>query len=387
MIGLVEPLSPPPLLDDLRVLDLSATLPGPFCTQLLADLGAHVIRVESPAGDFLRSLPSRMYEAANRNKRSLVLNLHDPAHLAAMHRVATTVDVVVEGFRPGVADRLGIGFEQLKALNDRLVYCSISGFGQEGPERNAPGHDLIYLAAAGLLDFSGHWLERGRRAGAPVSDLAAAAYAAVAILAALHGRATRKAATYIDLAITDVAMALTSVRAGPRFDLRGEERLHLFPANELFTAADGVCLAVAAVEEHFWAGLRDVVGLRDPRINSPDFATNELRWRHGNRLVAVLEEVFATESSTVWLTELRAVDVPVQPVLSAEEAMAAAEQRQRQIVVESDGIRHVPFPARRDGAPMAVPPRAAPALGADTAEVLRECGVPEETLARILAES
>jgi crotonobetainyl-CoA:carnitine CoA-transferase CaiB-like acyl-CoA transferase len=371
-------------LSDVRVLDASLLLPGPFCGQILADLGADVIHLEPPQGDFTRGTSTRMHEVANRNKRSLVLNLREEAHREAFGAVAAGVDVVLEGFRPGVAERLGIDYERVRARNPGVVYCSISGFGQDGPLRTAPGHDVIYLAAAGALEYSGHWHEDPRRMGLPVSDLATSAYAAVAILAALHRRGAGGPGCYIDLAITDVAMALTTVRAGPDFDAHGQDRRHLYPANELFTAADGVVLAVAAVEPHFWDGLRAVIGEREPAIHDARFDDDQGRHRHGDELFALLARVVAQEPAAVWLRELAARDVPVQPVLSPPEAAAAALARGRDVVVDRDGQRHVPFPALADGRPMASVRSTAPELGADTEAILREAGLDDAELARIL---
>jgi CoA:oxalate CoA-transferase len=246
-------------LADIEVLDLSPLLPGPFCGQLLANLGANVIRLEPPGGDWTRSVPNDAFVVANRGKRSLVLDLKEPRAQKALAKVAAGVDVVLEGFRPGVARRLGADRATLSADNPGLVYCSISGFGQAGPDAQRPGHDVVYLAAGGALDYSGHWGAPAARAGVPASDLAAANYAAIAILAALHERAVTGAGCHLDVSLTDVALSLASVRAGSQLAIRGETNLHLFPTNDLFEAADGVVLAIAAVEENFWRGLREVI--------------------------------------------------------------------------------------------------------------------------------
>src|SRR4051812_753402 len=195
---------------DIRVLDLSQLLPGPFCTQILADLGAAVVKVEPPDGDPARGMPSDLFATANRNKASVDLDLKAPADRNACLRLAAASDVVVEGFRPGVVERLGVGYEDVRARNPGVVYCSISGFGRTGPRRDRPGHDANYLAASGALAYSGHWSEVPRRSGLPIADLAASCYGAIAILAALHERARTGLGGHIDLAMADAAMAFAS---------------------------------------------------------------------------------------------------------------------------------------------------------------------------------
>ena len=178
-------MSSTPLLDGLKIVDFSALLPGPYGTVLLADLGADVIKVEPPTGDMLRHLPFDMVRVANRNKRSLVLDLKNAAAREVAGRLAAWADIVVEGSRPGVAERMGIGPERLRAIHPKLVYCSISGFGQTGPWRLRAGHDISYLAASGALAYPGSATDtRPRRSGLPVSDLAGSLYFAVAALAA-----------------------------------------------------------------------------------------------------------------------------------------------------------------------------------------------------------
>ena len=207
----------PGLLTGLRVLDFTALLPGPFGTVILADLGADVIKVEPPGGEFGRRFPTQMFPVANRNKRSLCIDLKDPASRPLVQRLAEWADIAVEGFRPGVADRLGIGAAALRAIKPGLVYASLSGYGQTGPWRDEPGHDFNYLAAAGALSLKGHWADaEPHRSGLPVADLAGACYLAIAVLAAvLRARASGEGAT-LDLSLFEASHVLHHGADGPR---------------------------------------------------------------------------------------------------------------------------------------------------------------------------
>src|SRR3954467_752618 len=173
-------------LDGVRVVDFSMFVPGPFSTAILADLGADVIKVEPPRGDPGRSYVPVQFETENRNKRSVVVNLKDPQAADIVARLAAHTQVVIEGFRPGGAKRLGIDYETLRRHNARLLYCSISGYGQTGPWRERPGHDVNYVAAPGGLAFPGQWLKAPARSPVRVADMAGGAFAEVAVLAALR---------------------------------------------------------------------------------------------------------------------------------------------------------------------------------------------------------
>lgn len=353
------------------MLDLSVTLPGPFSTQALADLGADVIKVESPAGDMTRASSTGLFSVSNRNKRSVVLDLKSKEGVAVCLDLASRSDVFVEGFRPGVVARLGVGYEQVRGVKPDIVYCSISGYGQTGPKALAPGHDVNYLAASGALSYSGRWGRTGpQRPALPVADLSAALYATVSILAALRRRDATGAGAYIDIALADCAMALASTRGGPSQSIRDTDRLHLFPTNDLFTCADGQVLSLGVVEEHFWHSLRNAADPCEPRLADPKFASEALRRRHGDELSQVLQEMFATASADEWLRRFEGIDIPVQKVLTLDEAVQTPQVTHRRIVQELDGQRHVMFPALWNGMPVAHLRRNGPALGAHTDEVL-----------------
>lgn len=357
----------------LRVLDLSVTLPGPFGTQALADLGADIVKVESPAGDMTRASSTGLFPVSNRNKRSVVLDLKTKGGVAACLDLARRSDVFVEGFRPGVVARLGVGYEQVRAVKADIVYCSISGYGQTGPKALAPGHDVNYLAASGALSYSGRWRRTGpQRPALPVADLSAALYATVSILAALRRRDVTGEGAYIDIALADCAMAMASARGGPNQSIRDADRLHLYPTNDLFACAGGQVLSLGVVEEHFWQALCKAAGSHEPRLADPKFASEALRRRHGDELSQVLEEMFATATADEWLRRFEGADIPVQKVLTLDEAVQAPQVRHRGIVQELDGQRHVMFPAVWNGQPVGQLRRNGPALGAHTEEVLAQ---------------
>jgi crotonobetainyl-CoA:carnitine CoA-transferase CaiB-like acyl-CoA transferase len=375
-------------LGGVRVLDLSLLLPGPFATQMLADLGADVIKVEPPRGDATRTQrPNDLFPIANRNKRSVSLDLKDEVSRAACLRIAATSDVVIEGFRPGVVDRLGMSYEDVRRVRSDIIYCSISGHGQNGPLRDRPGHDGTYLAISGALSYSGHWLEPPRRSGIPVGDLGSSAFAVISILAALHERAITGRGAYLDVAMADAATALATFRAGSRLDLAASERGHLLPTNDLFVASDGTVIAIAAVEEHFWDGLRRVISAHEPAILDQRFDDHEGRRVHGDELKKMLDAVIATRPGAEWMEAFADHDVPAQPVLTVPEALETGQARARGLVVESGDQRHYGFPVLRDGRPMGRLRTTAPGLGEHTAEILAEVGCAEDQIEHALARA
>ncbi|MFN2581930.1 MAG: CaiB/BaiF CoA transferase family protein, partial [Candidatus Dormibacteria bacterium] len=261
-------------LDDVRILDLSRLLPGPFCSLILADLGADVIKVEdTSAGDYLRWMPplageySAMFHALNRNKRSVSLDLKRPEGRDAFLQVAESADVVLESFRPGVMERLGLGYDTLHARNPRLILCSISGYGQDGPYRERAGHDLNYASLAGVLSIDG--VEDGLPAMPPlqVADLGGGAlHAAVAILAALHQRARTGEGQWCDIAMLDGLISWMAPHAATYFatgDVPAPHSLILngrHPCYRMYRCADGA-VSVAALEQKFWDALVRALGL------------------------------------------------------------------------------------------------------------------------------
>jgi CoA:oxalate CoA-transferase len=366
-------------LRDVRVLDFSALLPGPFATLALADLGADVVKVEPPEGDFARRMPSALFRMANRNKRSLTLDLKHPDAKAIVARLTNWADVAIEGFRPGVADRLGIGAAALREINPRLIYCSLSGYGQTGPERLVPGHDLNYLCAAGAMAISGHWGEAPRRSAIPVADLAGGSYAAIAILSELHERQSTGQGRALDLSLTEAAMSFAAIRHG--LDLDEPIQEHLWPTNDLFETADGRHVALGIVEEHFWRNF--VTAARDvaPDLEGEIYASEPSRRRHGDKVIARMREVMRMRDAADWIERLARADAPAQLAMTPAQATRREGIVERGMVMAIRGERHIPFPVRVDGERGAALRNISPPTGAHTAAVLGEIGYAPDEIA------
>lgn len=368
-------------LEGLRVLDFSLLLPGPFATVTLADLGADVLKIEPPAGDHARRMAGPMHAMANRNKRVLAVDLKNPAARPLIARLARWADVAVEGFRPGVARRLCIDHAALSAINPRLVYCSISGYGQDGPARDAPGHDLNYLAASGALMFPGQWHGVAVRPGIPVADLAGGSFAVIAILAALHERQRSGRGTYLDLALADAALAFCAARHG--LDATGPSRAHLYPTNDVFDAADGRRLALAIVEPHFWSRFVAATADLAPDFAQPAWTEEASRLADGDALHHRIAEVLISRPSAEWLARFARHDVPAQLVLSPAEAGQTPQAQARELVMERAGERHLPFPVRANGRRGARLERTAGPVGAHAGEILEQLGLSRDDIAAL----
>jgi crotonobetainyl-CoA:carnitine CoA-transferase CaiB-like acyl-CoA transferase len=371
----------------LRVLDLTRLLPGGYATLLLADMGADVVKIEEPGrGDYIRWTPplvgdlSASHIALNRNKRSVTLNLKTDAGKELFTKLVPAFDVVIESFRPGVMDRLGVGWETLRTLNPRLVYCAITGYGQDGPRSQVAGHDANYIGYAGVLSIIG---EEGRRPvvpGVQIGDLAGGGMAAViSILMALYRRAETGAGDYCDVSMMDGAMSWLSIHAA-QFVATGtrpeRERMHLsgaYPCYRVYPAADG-WITVGALEPQFWAALCRAIG-REGLLDDA-FAMGERR----DEVIRELDALFATRTRAEWMAALEGLDVCVGPVNDFDEAFADPQIRHRAMLVDGDleGVgewTHVGNPVRLSGSPGDVTRRPPPRLGEHTDEVLHEIGL------------
>ena len=376
------------LFDGVRVLDLSRMLAGPYGSQLLADLGAEVIKIEEPDGGdpvrgmgppFLPGGESAYFLAINRSKKSVALNLTKEAGREVFYDLVRRSDVVLENFRPGVMERLGCGWAKLWSLNQRLVVCSISAYGQEGPYRDRPAFDLSLQAMGGAMSLTG---EPGRapvRMGLPVADLAGGLFGALAVAGALLRRERTGEGARIDLSLLDCQVSLLTYVA-QYFWADGRVPGPLGSAHAS-VAPYGACatrdghLVVAVFTEKFWGGFCKALG-RPEWERDPRFLTNRDRVANRAALMPLVEAELATRTTADWLARLEAEGVPAAPIQSVDRVLDDVQIRQRGMVVEMDHPVHgrVPTlgtPLKVDGAmglSVAPPPR----LGEHTDRVLRE---------------
>ena len=360
-------------LEGIRVLDLSRLLPGPYLTQLIADLGAEVIKVETPlAGDYSRlALPEmglgKMYETVNQSKKSLAINYRNARGRELFLELAKTADVVLEGFRPTIADKYGIGYEAVRAVKPDIVYCSLSGYGQEGPYKQRAGHDYNYMSVGGAFGLNGRRGERPVPYGLPVADLSGGMLAAIAILGALVARERGGQGMYLDMALLDgviswmTPLALSAYFSGLEVGAGTHPLLGGRAFFNIYEAADGEYLTLAAIEPHFWGDFCKTIGRSDLIERQFDPA-----------LGPEMETIFKQKTRAEWLALFADNDACVEPVNTIEEMLADPQVQARGHVCMEDGKpvgMRSPFVfARKERSP-------APTLGADTRDLLQEIGV------------
>ncbi len=374
-------------LKHIRILDLTTFLSGPYCTQVLGDLGAEVIKVEHPDGDLTRTLPphfvgedSAYYLSTNRNKKSIVVNLKQPAGQQLVADIAVQCDVLIENYRPGVAARLGIDYTALAARHPGLVWCSLSGFGQDGPYRDLPAYDMVIQALSGIMSLTGESGRPGVRTGIPLSDLVGGLYAAIAILAALQERTQSGAGQKIDISLLDCVTSMLSYQGVyhlvsgiiPGRQGRGHDSI---PTYRTFTAADGNDVTVTANTERMWRALCQAVD-RPDLVEDPRFVTLDVRHVNREALWTILEAQFRTRSANDWVERLRAADIPAATVNTVDRTLNDPHVLHREMVLTLEGPDQQPV--RLLGNPIKYTRsnrqqhRYPPTLGQDTEAVLRD---------------
>lgn len=364
------------MLDGIRIISLAQQYPGPYCTMLLADLGADVILIEQPEGGDPGRGPDGMrpfFAALNRNKRSLTLNLKSPEGAGVLWRLLDSADALLEGFRPGVMERLGFGHEAVLKRRPTLAYVSISGYGQDGPDRLLPGHDLSYQGRAGLLgDVAA---ADARRGGLAIADLSSAMFAGVGTLAALVSSLRNGVGHHVDVSMTEGLVSwhntiLEAVLNGQDLTIGTNE-----PGYGVFACGDGGRITLSiAFEDHFWRALCGSLGWDGPdtALSGPE------RQRDRDRLRAAIAAELLTRPAAAWLTRLKSAGVPCGSVSNYEEVTRDEQFVTRELFVrgpgEAGGDRwFVANPLRIDGCRPPVR-RPAPALGVDTVDILNEAG-------------
>ena len=358
-----------------RVVDFSMFVPGPFCSAIFADLGAEVIKVEAPRGDPGRSYVPVQFRTENRNKRSIAVDLKNPSSKKVIEKLVGNADVVVEGFRPGVAKRLSIDFESIQRYNPKIIYCSISGYGQTGPWRERPGHDVNYVAAAGGLAYPGQWLQPPARSSLPVADMAGGSFAAIAILSALHERNLSGKGKYLDVSLFEAGFFWAAMRHGLEPDV--DPRAHIFPVNDVFECKDGKRLTLGILEEHFWDNFRKAV----PGFEDDAYSSDQKRRANGDALSKKLSETMKKRTSAEWIALLEANDIPVD--LCVTPAEAAVNNRQL-IERKASTNGYATFPVFADGKRGGALRAGVPKLGEHSREILVELGLDDADIADLI---
>ncbi len=380
-------MSTPSALDGVKVLDFTRVLAGPYATMLLGDLGAEIIKVEPPQGDESRSWPpmlaggqSGYFMALNRNKKSIRLNLKDERAVTIARNLASRVDVVVENFTPGVTSKLGIDFATLKENHPDLIYCSISGFGQDGPYRNKKAYDPIIQGMTGLMSITG---ERGRspvKVGIPITDLVAANKAVIAILAAYVHRLKTGIGQYIDVALYDGMISMLTIMAMDYFasglppERWGLDHIHRVPARA-FETADAKYVQVAATSDNMYPVFCRLLGLEALAFD-PRFDTNAKRVANRKQLMPLLEKKMRRKTLTEWLNLFEKEGIPCGPILDLKEVFDDANIAARNLLLSVEhpvegAVSLLGFPYKLSE----TPPRTRfhpPLLGEQTAELLTE---------------
>ncbi|MCL5982575.1 MAG: CoA transferase [Firmicutes bacterium] len=374
------------LLKGIRVLDLTRLYPGPFCTMLLADMGAEVIKVESPSeGDYMRLMGpmdgelSLYFRLLNRNKKSMTLNLKKQEGVELFLRLAREADVVVEGFRPGVVEALGIGYQAVQSANPEIIYCSISGYGQDGPYRERAGHDINYIALAGILGLT------GSKEGPPVvpsvqiGDVGGGSQMAVmSILAALLARFRGGGGRYLDVAMLDGLVAWLPLAAAELFAGRSAERGGMMlnggvACYGVYRTADDGYMSLGALEPKFWAEFCRAVGRED--LAAQQYQPDQ------KSLQQEVAAIFSSRSRREWEEIFGPVDACCEPVLGLAEAFAHLQSQARGLL----GSQVLAFPVKISGQDRR-PDGPSPCLGQHTQEVLRAACYTEQEIALLVSQ-
>ncbi len=377
-------------LEGIRVLDLTRALAGPFCTLMLGDNGADVIKVEIPgSGDDTRKWgppfigeESAYYLSINRNKRSLTLNLQDAQAQEVFMKLAKDIDVVVENFTPGVMGRFGLDYDAVKAVNPKVVYCSISGFGQDGPYRNRPAYDQIMQGVGGLMSITGEPDGEPQKIGIAVTDIGAGMWSAFAIMAALHYREKSGEGQYIDISMLDAQVAWLTYQAA-FFFANGEAPKRMGAAHptlvpyQAFMCKDGKYINVAVGSERIWERFCQGMGLEDLK-DRPDYATNNVRVNNRGAMVSMLQEIFLTRPVAEWVEDLQAANVPCGPINDLADVFADPQVLARNMYLEMahptlGSIKQTGLPIKFSLTPGGLD-RHPPLLGEHNQEILQSLG-------------
>ncbi len=385
-------------LSGIKVLDMTRVLAGPFCTMLLADFGADVIKVETPQGDPARVAgitgegENPFFVNINRNKRSIALDLRTEDGKDIVRRLAARADVLVENYRPGVMERMGLGREALQEINPGLIYAAVSGFGKTGPYSHRPAFDFIAQAVSGFMSLNGSEDMDPQRVGIPISDTIAGLYAAFGILAALYRRGRGGRGEEVQVAMVDSLISMFTFASGAFFATgqlpprNGNDHMVVAPYG-VFHASDGP-LAIAPSTEKNWLNLCRALDMDEVR-RDPRFATNRDRMRHRRDINRIVAERIAVRTRAEWIELLNREGVPCGPIQNLQEVFSDPQVHHQQMVLVSEQpsgpVRMPGFAVKMDKAPARLR-RPSPQIGEHTDEVLAEAGLDSAQIERLREE-
>lgn len=380
-------------LKGIKVVDFTQAMAGPMATMLLGDLGADVIKIEPPNGDQTRKWAppyaegmSSYFLSANRNKRSFVINLKAPGSRDVIIKLLKDADVVIENFRPGTMKSLGLDYEAIKAANGKVIYCSLSGYGQTGPYKDKPGYDLTILANSGLMSING---EQGRgpvKFGVPIADITSGLFADIAILSALYNRTTTGEGQYIDLSMLDANILTLTNQAFNYFSTRTDpKRMGSVHSNiapyQVFRTSDGF-IAIAVGTEKLWKTFCTVIE-RPELAEDPRFFSNHERLQNRDQLTEELEKTFGKYKKSDLQRMLENSGIPAAPIKNISEVVSDEQALHRNMITKMKApfgeidMLGTPFKFSRDGASLRIPP---PLMGEHTREILLENGFSNEEI-------
>jgi crotonobetainyl-CoA:carnitine CoA-transferase CaiB-like acyl-CoA transferase len=382
-----------------RVLDVTQVMAGPYCAMLLADLGANVVKIEPPSGDSTRQMPgavgsdSPSFNAVNRGKRSIVVNLKAREGREIFLRLAAASDILIENYRPGVMAALGLDYATVSALNARIIYTSISGYGQTGPHAHKGGFDLVAQGVSGIMSITGEPGGAPVKAGVPLTDLGAGLFALVGILAALHARERTGLGQHVDTSLVDAGVALSVWEATEFFSGRGVPAAlgsaHRMNAPyQAIRCADGY-ITIGAANERLFRRLCDVLG-HPEWAAMPEFADNASRVRNRAALAELIESVLRDRPCAHWLALFEANDFPCGPINDYAAVFADPQVQARGMVVNVDhptlgAVQALGSPIKMSATPPD-PSRRAPLLGEHTDEVLLQAGFSQDDIDRLRSD-
>ncbi len=380
------------LLKELKMLDLSRLLPGPYCSLLLADLGMEVLKVEDPEqGDYTRGIApirkkdSAIFLALNRNKKSIKLNLKIREGKEIFYKLIQSYDIILESFRPGVMDRLGIGYQELRKRNPRVILCSLSGYGQDGPYQERSGHDINYIGLGGILEITGVKNGDPILPGVQIADMGGGGMmAAIAILAAAIHREKTGEGQFLDISMMDSVVSWLSIHAGKYFmdgELlkRGDMPLTgRYACYQVYPTKDGRHMSLGALEPKFWKNFCEAVGRRD--LMDKQFIEGEERLR----VIEEIQNLFKTKTQEEWVDFFKKADACCEPILTFEQVFQHPQVLHRQMVVEVEhpvegNVRQLGNPIKSSRFPFEIR-TPSPAWGEHTIEVLKAMGYSEEEI-------